>query len=75
MRHGEIKLFRCLCDHRQFGNRGGRVAPIDLESIPFSIRLSDRHQSSAELADYLQARDIPGESFWTRFMGPTIYKE
>src|SRR6266481_228303 len=75
MRNGEIKLFWCLCDHCQFGHSGGRVAPIDLESVPLGIGLSDRHYSLAILAEYLQSRDIPGESFRGRFMRPTVKSE
>src|SRR6202045_4034015 len=75
MRNREIKLFRCLCDHCQFGNSGGRVAPINLESVPLGIGLSNRHHSLANLVDYLQARDIPGESFRARFMRPTVKSE
>ena len=31
VRNGEVKLFWCLCDHCQFGNSGGQIAPINLE--------------------------------------------
>ncbi len=74
-RNREIKLFRCLCDHCQFGNSGGPVAPINLESVPLGIGLSNRHHSLANLVDHLQARDIPGERFRGRFMRPTVKSE
>ena len=39
---------------------GGRVAPIDLESVALGIRLSDRHYTLANLAEDVQSLDIPG---------------
>src|SRR5258708_12328931 len=74
-RNGEVKLLWCLCDHCQFGNSGGRVAPIDLESVPLGIGLSDRHYTLAHLAKYLQSVDIPGQRFIPRFMRPTVKTE
>jgi hypothetical protein len=71
----EIKLFWRLCNACQFRNSCGWVAPINLESVPLGIGLSDRHHRPANLADYLQSLDIPGESFRARFMRPTVKSE
>src|SRR5262249_60447321 len=72
MRNRKIKLFRCLCDRSQLATRGGRVAAINLESIPLCIGMSDRQHRLAKLAHDLQSREIPGNSFGSRFMGPTV---
>jgi hypothetical protein len=72
---GKSNSFVRLCDHCQFGNRGGWVAQIDLESVPLDIGLSDRHQRSVKLVDYLQSCDISGECFRARFMTPAVKSE
>src|SRR5262249_54666904 len=72
MRNRKIKLFWRLCDRSQLATRGRRVAAIDLESVPTGIGLSDPSRRLAKLADELQSREIPGNSFGTRFMRPTV---
>src|SRR5262245_56440412 len=72
LRNRKIKLFRCLRDRSQLTTRGGRVIPIDFESIPLCIGLSDRQHRLAKLADDLQSREIPSYSFGSSFMRPTV---
>ena len=70
--NGKVELFWRLRDRSQLATRGHRVAPIDLESVPIGIRLSDSPRRLAKLSDEGQSREIPGYSFGSRLMRPTV---
>src|SRR5262249_58366659 len=72
LRNGKVKLFWCLCNRSQLATRSGRIAQINLEFVPVGILLSDRQHRPAKFQEGLESRDVPCQSFRSRFMRPTV---
>src|SRR5262249_60988814 len=71
-RNGKVKLSWRLRDSSELAIRSRRVVPIDLESVPIGIRLSDHPRRLAKFSDARQSRAIPRYGFGGRFMRPTV---